>query len=74
MKGGPERPEVREVPRHKKNPDIGTKKTVYSSTILIEQEDARTFAENEEVQPRFIYTFPLFRLERVFRFARLGKE
>lgn len=39
------------VPKHKKNSDVGEKKTVYSSSILIEQEDAQSFdyEANEEV-------------------------
>lgn len=49
VKGGPGKPEVKELPRHKKNPEVGSKKTVYASTILLEQEDAKTFADNEEV-------------------------
>ena len=56
MKGGPEQPEVKELPRHKKNPDVGTKKTVYCNTVLVEQEDAKTFAEGEEVRVP-AYTF-----------------
>ena len=49
VNGAPEAPEVKTLPRHKKNPDVGTKKTVFSKTILIEQEDAKSFTENEEV-------------------------
>lgn len=49
VKGGPEAPETKTVPKHKKNADVGTKQTVFSSQIIIEQEDAKTFAENEEV-------------------------
>ncbi|KAG8970859.1 hypothetical protein FRC03_000077 [Tulasnella sp. 419] len=37
------------VPRHKKNPDVGTKTTVYSPVIYIEQEDASSFEDNEEI-------------------------
>lgn len=37
------------MPLHKKNPDVGNKDTVYSDTILIEQADAASFADNEEV-------------------------
>ncbi|EIN07047.1 glutamate-tRNA ligase [Punctularia strigosozonata HHB-11173 SS5] len=47
--GGPSSPEVKVLPKHKKNPDVGEKKTVYSSTILVEQEDALTFEDNEEI-------------------------
>ena len=49
VNGAPTEPEVKTMPRHKKNPDVGTKETVYSNEVLIEQEDAQSFAENEEV-------------------------
>ena len=52
LKGGPESPETQSRPLHKKNPDVGTKKTVYADSILIEQEDAKSFAQNEEVGER----------------------
>ncbi|KAI5118016.1 hypothetical protein M0805_003453 [Coniferiporia weirii] len=48
LKDVPAEPEVKTLPRHKKNADIGTKKTVFSNTIVIEQEDAKSFTENEE--------------------------
>lgn len=38
-----------ETPLHKKNAAIGMKKTVYASTLMIEQEDAVSFGDNEEV-------------------------
>jgi glutamyl-tRNA synthetase len=47
--GGPASAEIKEMPRHKKNPAIGTKKTVYASKIIIEQQDAQAFAIDEEV-------------------------
>ncbi|KAK9462537.1 tRNA synthetases class I, catalytic domain-containing protein [Lipomyces oligophaga] len=47
--GGPAQPYTEEKPRHKKNPAVGTKKVLYSSSIYIEQEDAQTFSEDEEV-------------------------
>ncbi|KAJ3797214.1 glutamate-tRNA ligase [Lentinula aff. detonsa] len=49
IKGGPTAIEVKNLPKHKKNPDVGEKKTVYSSTILIDQEDAKSFEDQEEV-------------------------
>ena len=49
IKGGPASPEVKSVPKHKKNPEVGEKKTVYSSQIFVEQEDARSFEDQEEV-------------------------
>lgn len=36
-------------PKHPKNPDVGMKDVVYSSEILIDQEDAKSFALNEEI-------------------------
>lgn len=47
--GGPSAIEIKAVPKHKKNAEIGEKKTIYSSNILIEQEDAQSFEDNEEV-------------------------
>ncbi|KAH0583669.1 hypothetical protein H2248_009283 [Termitomyces sp. 'cryptogamus'] len=49
IKGGPASPEIKAVPKHKKNAEIGEKKTVYSSSILVEQEDAQSFEDQEEV-------------------------
>jgi glutamyl-tRNA synthetase len=36
-------------PKHGKNPDLGTKKVFYSPTILIEQKDAASLAQDEEI-------------------------
>lgn len=49
---GPVTPEVKLIPKHKKNAKVGEKKTVYSSLIIIEQEDAESFhcEANEEVK------------------------
>lgn len=41
--------EVLSKPLHKKNPEVGEKKLVYSSKLLMEQEDATSFGDNEEV-------------------------
>ncbi|KDQ60876.1 hypothetical protein JAAARDRAFT_31877 [Jaapia argillacea MUCL 33604] len=49
LKGAPSTPEVKMLPKHKKNPDIGEKKTTYTPQILIEQEDALSFDDNEEI-------------------------
>ncbi|KAK2743636.1 hypothetical protein FQN57_004745 [Myotisia sp. PD_48] len=38
-----------EKPKHVKNPDVGQKKVYYSSKILLEQIDAKSFAANEEI-------------------------
>ena len=47
--GGPAQPEVKSLPKHKKNPDVGEKKTIFSSNIFVEQEDAISFDDQEEV-------------------------
>lgn len=47
--GCPAEPESREMPKHKKNPSVGTKQTNYASVIYVEQEDAKTFEQDEEV-------------------------
>jgi glutamyl-tRNA synthetase len=49
IKGGPSGPEIKTLPKHKKNADIGEKKTVYTPSILVEQEDAISFDLQEEV-------------------------
>ncbi|OSX65375.1 hypothetical protein POSPLADRAFT_1054129 [Postia placenta MAD-698-R-SB12] len=49
VKGGPAEVEVKSLPKHKKNPEVGEKQTVFSSNILVEQEDALTFDDQEEV-------------------------
>lgn len=50
VQGAPATPEVKEVLKHKKNPDVGTKKTTYSNKIVVDQEDAKTFEIGEEVK------------------------
>ncbi|KAH9833055.1 glutamate-tRNA ligase [Rhodofomes roseus] len=49
INGGPSEPEVKTLPKHKKNPEVGEKNTVFSSNVLVEQEDAVTFDDNEEI-------------------------
>jgi len=49
INGGPAGVEVKTLPKHKKNPDVGEKKAVYSSSILVEQEDALSFEDQEEI-------------------------
>lgn len=44
--------EVLEKPLHKKDPNVGTKQQVYSSKLIVEQEDAASFGDNEEVSSR----------------------
>ena len=47
--GGPDSPSVKEKPQHPKNPAIGKKKVVYSKNILLDQEDAKSFKQDEEI-------------------------
>lgn len=49
IKGAPPTHE-KAVPKHKKNLELGNKTTVYDSTVYLEQEDAKSFADNEEVR------------------------
>ncbi|BGP43370.1 glutamate--tRNA ligase [Rhodotorula kratochvilovae] len=48
-KPAPGEVEAREVPKHKKNPDVGIKTTYYADKIFVEQADAASFAQDEEV-------------------------
>ncbi|ORZ17920.1 tRNA synthetases class I, catalytic domain-domain-containing protein [Absidia repens] len=41
--------EVKELPLHKKNPAVGTKKTNYSAKIALDQEDAQSLESGEEI-------------------------
>ena len=41
--------DVQTKPLHKKDAAIGSKQLVYSSTLIMEQEDAASFGDNEEV-------------------------
>ncbi|CEP09578.1 hypothetical protein [Parasitella parasitica] len=41
--------EVKELPLHKKNADLGNKKTHFGPQIYLDQEDAKTLEEGEEV-------------------------
>ncbi|KAJ2796262.1 glutamate--tRNA ligase, partial [Coemansia helicoidea] len=47
--GGPAEPEVRSLPRHKKNPELGDKQTVFSSLLFVDQADAASFEVGEEI-------------------------
>jgi len=42
-------PYTEERPKHGKNPEVGTKKVAFADTILIDQEDAKSFAKDEEI-------------------------
>eukprot|EP01135_Chromosphaera_perkinsii_P008451 Nk52_evm19s1360 gene=Nk52_evmTU19s1360 len=41
--------EVKDMPKHKKNADVGTKKVAYGKEILLDQDDAKDLVEGEEV-------------------------
>ncbi|KAJ8102631.1 tRNA synthetases class I, catalytic domain-containing protein [Lipomyces tetrasporus] len=47
--GGPAEPYAEEKPMHKKNPDVGTKKVIYASEVFVDQDDAQTFKDGEEI-------------------------
>jgi glutamyl-tRNA synthetase len=47
--GAPEAPRTDEKELHAKNADLGKKKIVYSKTIIIDQADAQSFGEDEEI-------------------------
>lgn len=47
--GAPEAPRTEEKDLHAKNPEVGKKKVVYSKTIIIDQEDAQSFDNDEEI-------------------------
>ncbi|GAA98789.1 uncharacterized protein L969DRAFT_104263 [Mixia osmundae IAM 14324] len=49
LTGAPSAPWTSAMPKHKKNLDLGNKTTYYSSDIYIDQTDADSFAENEEI-------------------------
>ena len=40
--------EVKQNPKHKKNPEVGTKETLYGPVIFVEQDDALSFEDQEE--------------------------
>ncbi|KAF7596602.1 hypothetical protein BBP40_001003 [Aspergillus hancockii] len=48
VKGAPA-PYIEEKPKHGKNASIGMKKVAYSSSLLLDQEDAKSFQEGEEI-------------------------
>ncbi|KAK3370004.1 tRNA synthetases class I, catalytic domain-containing protein [Podospora didyma] len=49
---GPEAPAevyLTDKPKHPKNPDVGTKKVAFSSKLLLDQDDAKSFKDGEEI-------------------------
>ena len=49
VKGARLAPYTEDKPKHGKNLELGTKKVAYSTEILIEQVDAQSFAQDEEI-------------------------
>ncbi|WPG98347.1 Hypothetical protein R9X50_00113600 [Acrodontium crateriforme] len=49
VNGAPEEPTSEEKDLHAKNASLGKKKVFYSKTIIIDQVDAQSFADNEEI-------------------------
>ncbi|KAL3462538.1 tRNA synthetases class I, catalytic domain-containing protein [Aspergillus heterothallicus] len=49
IKGGPAEPYTLDKPKHNKNAEVGTKKVTFSSSILFDQEDAKSFKQDEEI-------------------------
>lgn len=47
--GAPEVPESQQKDVHAKNAALGTKKVVFSKNIILDQADAQTFAQDEEI-------------------------
>ncbi|OBT50979.1 hypothetical protein VE04_09035 [Pseudogymnoascus sp. 24MN13] len=49
IKRGPEKAYTEERPRHNKNSTLGTKKVAYSRQLILDQEDAKLFKQDEEI-------------------------
>lgn len=49
VKGGPATPYTEDKPKHAKNAAVGTKKVAFSDSIILEQEDAKSFKQDEEI-------------------------
>ncbi|KAL2010590.1 hypothetical protein VTN00DRAFT_6397 [Thermoascus crustaceus] len=49
VKGAPAAAYTEDKPKHAKNPAVGVKKVAYSGSILLEQEDAKSFKQDEEI-------------------------
>ncbi|CAK40405.1 probable glutamate--tRNA ligase, cytoplasmic [Aspergillus awamori] len=48
IKGAPA-PYTEDKPKHNKNPEVGQKKVTFSGSVLFDQEDAKTFKQDEEI-------------------------
>lgn len=51
LTNGPTALELTSAPKHKKNPDVGTKVVYKTNRIFIDQADARALSQGEEVPP-----------------------
>ncbi|KAJ7756471.1 glutamyl-tRNA synthetase [Mycena maculata] len=49
VRNGPAESYTKPFPKHKKNPDVGEKVTTYSNDLIVEQVDAASFEEGEEI-------------------------
>lgn len=49
LSNGPAEAYSEKKPKHKKNPLVGEKKVIFAKNVLVDQEDAKTFKEGEEV-------------------------
>ena len=49
VRGARVAPYTEDKPKHGKNPELGTKKVAFSTTIIIEQSDAKAFKDDEEI-------------------------
>lgn len=49
LTNGPEAAYTEDKPKHNKNPDVGTKKVAFSKSLILDQEDVKLFALNEEI-------------------------
>ena len=48
LREGPKTNVIEDKPKHKKNLELGTKKVIFSSSVLIDQDDAKTLKDGEE--------------------------
>ena len=49
IEGAPSEPVVEKKPKHKKNPDVGEKDVIFYNQVLIDQDDANSLEDGEEL-------------------------
>lgn len=49
LSNGPAEAYSEDKPKHKKNAEVGTKKVIFAKDVLVDQADAQSFAEGEEI-------------------------